>query len=159
MVYNNYLSHLHTHTHTHTHTITIVNFPLVISQDMTLLNVTTGEDVDISFNNSWNMNRPSFHWQKNGANISSGNKYKGTNTDTLTILNTQKTDEGTYILVNRYENITSESFYINLSIGKSTLLLWSRKYSYARILHINMQLMLPSQLKLQPNRLSEFIMS
>ena len=94
---------------------------------MTILNVTTGEDVDISFNNSWNMNRPSFHWEKNGVNLSSGNKYKGTNTETLTILSTQKTDEGTYILVIRYENITSESFYINLSIGKEYIIIMVKK--------------------------------
>ena len=127
---------------------------------MTVLNLTTGEDVDILFNRTWTTDKSLFNWQKDGVNISSGIKYKGANTDTLTILNAQTSDEGTYTLVTwvtGYQNMTS--FQIYILIGKyNTHYNLVKKYLTFHALHL-LQLMLVSQLSLQQNQILEFILS
>ena len=68
------------------------------------------------------------HWQKDGANITTGNKYRGTTTNTLTLLNATEADEGMYTLIAR-----SSSFNIMISIGKIQCMLFfnSRVHDYS----------------------------
>ena len=80
-----------------------VNYPVITSRHV--ITITTGEDVDIRSNTTWITITASFYWQKDDVNVSSGIKYKGTKTDTLTIFNAQETDEGTYTLTAYFVNI------------------------------------------------------
>ena len=79
---------------------------------MKKLTITAGDDIDFSFN-STRLTTANSHWQKDGANITTGNKYRGTTTNTLTLLNATEGDEGMYTLIAR-----SSSFNIMISIGK-----------------------------------------
>ena len=82
------------------------------SADMNELTITSGDDIDFSFN-STRLTTANSHWQKDGANITTGNKYRGTTTNTLTLLNATEGDEGTYTLIAR-----NNSFDVMISIGK-----------------------------------------
>ena len=98
--------------------IAAVKAPVVISSNLTELNITSGEDIDLSFNTTKFVNA-TFHWQKDGTNISKGHKYQGTTLNTLTILNAQYSDEGTYTLFAMIEGNLNTSLSIYISIGNS----------------------------------------
>ena len=88
------------------------------------LNVTSGHDLEFSFNIDMDSNASViFNWQKDGYPVSERHKYKGTNTHTLTILDIENSDEGFYSLtvVTADENIIARSFNISISVGKTTL--------------------------------------
>ena len=92
---------------------------------MTTLIITTGEDVDLKYNATSiivsDFNPVSFHWQKDGVNLSSGSKYKGTRSDTLTILNTHKRDKGTYTLTVYFGSMNASLFIMYLYTGKPVM--------------------------------------
>ena len=92
-----------------------VNAPRVVkmSADVNELTITSGDDIDFSFNSTW-LTNANFHWQKNGVNITTGNKYRGTTTDTLTLLNATEGDEGTYTLV---VNIDGHNSWLNVTVS------------------------------------------
>ena len=94
-----------------------VRAPVITSNNLTEQNVTFGEDIDLSFNTTKFVNA-TFHWQKDGTNISKGHKYRGTTMNTLTILNAQYSDEGIYTLVVMIEGNLNASLSIHLFVGK-----------------------------------------
>ena len=84
---------------------------------MKKLTITAGDDIDFSFN-STRLTTANSHWQKDGVNITTGKKYRGTTTNTLTLLNATEGDEGTYMLIAR-----NNSFNVMISIGKMHVIL------------------------------------
>ena len=62
-----------------------------------------------------------FYWQKDGVNITKRYKYRGTTTDTLTLLNATENDQGIYTLIVSME-AENQQLSVILSIGKSVLL-------------------------------------
>ena len=84
---------------------------------MTELNITSGDDIDFSFNRTW-LTNSNFYWELDGVNITKGRKHMGTTTNTLTLLNATETDIGTYTLVVSTDMV---KIYLSmsLSVGKS----------------------------------------
>ena len=80
---------------------------------MNELTIISGDDIDFSFYSKW-LTNADFHWQKNGVNITTGNKYRGTVTNTLTLLNATEGDEGTYTLV---VSIEGHNNWLNVTVS------------------------------------------
>lgn len=95
----------------------LVNSLVVISLDTLKVNITYGDDIDFKFNTTHFINSTYF-WEKNGTNISTGHKYKGTTTNILTIHDAESGDEGIYTLVINTDLINTTSFSTLLSICK-----------------------------------------
>ena len=94
--------------------------PVFITSDSTSvakLNITYGDDVDFTFKSTWlTKSNATYYWQKDGVKITTGNKYRGTTTNILTLLNATEGDEGTYMLV---EGHNSGLNSVTVSIGKN----------------------------------------
>ena len=74
---------------------------------MVELNIISGDDIDFTFNSTWlTKSNANYHWQKDGVNITTGNKYRGTTTNILTLLNATEGDEGTYKLIEGHNRVT-----------------------------------------------------
>ena len=81
---------LFTHTHTHTHTA----FPTVLVQPESIQNAVPGSTVTFTLTAS---NAISYNWVLNeGFYLEDTGRHVGTTTNTLTINNVNKLDEGTY---------------------------------------------------------------
>ena len=77
-----------------------------------------------------------FYWQKDGVNITKRYKYRGTTTDTLTLLNATENDQGIYTLIVSME-AENQQLSVILSIGKSvSLVLYLHLHCLIIILHI-----------------------
>lgn len=103
----------------------IVNEPFVIPNTITELNAISGHDLEFSFDTDIDSDAAvTFYWQKDEHTImSDGHKYKGTTTQTLTIFNIQKSDEGVYSLnfiMADPANISMGSFSVSISVGKQS---------------------------------------
>ena len=97
----------------------LVSAPFLILHNTMELNVSSGSDFDFSFNmDQYFINSTAtFYWQKDGHNISSGYRYKGTTTHILTLLDVEGTDKGVYSLIVIMAN-QNMSFNINILVGK-----------------------------------------
>ena len=105
----------------------LVSDPVVITNNMMELNITSGHDLEFYFNTDMEYSNATvtFYWQKDGYPVFERQKYRGTNTQTLTILDIQNGDEGFYTLtvVMADQNIVLRSFNASISVGKTTVTL------------------------------------
>ena len=91
----------------------------VISNNTTELNGVSGYDLEFTFDTDLDSDATlTFQWQKDGYGLSERRKYKGRDTEILTILDVEDGDEGNYSLI---VDVT-RSFNISVSVGKINLI-------------------------------------
>ena len=96
-----------------------VTASIIITHHSTQLNFISESNYDLSFNTSNFMNSSSrFYWQKDGRNVAyQEQKYRGTATNTLTLLKAATTDEGMYsLIITQNQNVVIASLNVNISI-------------------------------------------
>jgi hypothetical protein len=93
----------------------------VIPNNLTELIVISGHDLELSFDADMDSGATViFYWQRDGYALSAEkHKYKGSNTQILTILDVQSSDEGIYSLIIVMADVIMRSFNISISVGKN----------------------------------------
>ena len=86
------------------------------------MNVVSGHDLEFTFDSDLDSDPTlTFQWQKCGHGLSERHKYKGRDTQILTILDIESSDEGNYSLIVTMADVM-RSFNISISVGKTTSL-------------------------------------
>ena len=92
---------------------------IIIPNNITELNVVSGNDLEFTFDADLDSDATlTFQWQKGGYALSERRKYKGRDTEILTILDVEDGDEGVYSLI---VDVT-RSFNISISVGEINLI-------------------------------------
>ena len=95
----------------------------IISNNTTKLNVVSGYDLEFTFDTDLDSDATlTFQWQKDGYALSVRRKYKGRDTQVLTIVNVENSDEGDYSLIITTADVM-RSFNTSISVGKTTSIL------------------------------------
>ena len=104
----------------------------VISNNITELNAISGYDLEFTFDTDLDSDATlTFQWQKDGYALSDRRKYKGRDTEILTILDVEDGDEGNYSLI---VDVT-RSFNISISVGKINLIIKFTSLLFCKIFY------------------------
>lgn len=91
----------------------------VIPNNVTELNIISGHDLEFTFDTDLDSDATvTFQWQKDGYALSKRRKYKGRDTQILTILDVEEGDEGVYSLIVVMADVI-RSFNVSISVGKT----------------------------------------
>ena len=97
-----------------------VSASIAVSDSMDNVNIISGRNYDLSFNTTSPIinSLTGYRWQKDGRSTYRNQKYRGTSTRTLTLINVESSDEGTYSLSATDQNGDSLLLVVSISVGK-----------------------------------------
>ena len=99
-----------------------VSASIAVSDSTDNVNIILGKNYNLSFtintSSLFNNSLTVYCWHKDGRSTYLSQKYRGVATRTLTLVNTESSDEGTYSLIATDPSGNSSSFAVNLSVGK-----------------------------------------